>query len=69
MRRFLGRLLGVDKSQCRCASGAHGHAPGQCRDDATRSGGLCASCFEHAAGKFQDYALGQPSRDYDESCI
>ena len=43
------RLLGVDDSQCRCASGAQGHTQGQCHNDATRSGGLCASCFEHVA--------------------
>jgi hypothetical protein len=40
----LGALLGVDNSQCRCPSSAHGHALGQCRNDATRS----AVCVRHA---------------------
>ena len=47
-------LFHLDEGRCRCASGAHGHAPGQCRNDATRSGGLCGSCFEHVADRFQD---------------
>ena len=54
MWRFLRSLLGVDNSQCRCASGTHGYAPGQCRNDATLIGGLCASCFMHAVDRFQD---------------
>jgi len=54
MWQFLKRLLGVDTSRCRCASPGHGHAPGRCRNDATRSGGLCASCFEHVAHRFHD---------------
>jgi hypothetical protein len=54
MWRFLRWLLSQDNSRCRCESGKHGHAPGQCRNGATRSDGLCASCFEHAANRFQD---------------
>jgi hypothetical protein len=30
---LLRRLSGVDNRQCRCASAAHGHAPGQCRTE------------------------------------
>jgi hypothetical protein len=40
MWRFLKRILGGEEGRCRCASGAHGHAPGQCRNAATRSDGL-----------------------------
>jgi hypothetical protein len=58
MWRFLRWLLGIDDSRCRCASGTHGHAPGRCCNDATRSGGLCASCFMHAVDRFQDTHLG-----------
>ena len=53
MWRFLRRLLGLDHSECRCVSGTHGHAPSQCRKGATRSGGLCASCFEKHLNRHQ----------------
>ena len=42
MWRFLRWLFGVDNGRSRCASGAHAHAAGRCRNDATRAGGLCA---------------------------
>jgi hypothetical protein len=51
---FLRWFFGQDINRCRCTIGKHGHAPGQCRNGATRSDGLCASCFEHAANRFQD---------------
>jgi hypothetical protein len=54
MRRLLRRLLHQDENRCRFASGSHGHATRQSRNAATRSDGLSASCFEHAADRFQD---------------
>jgi hypothetical protein len=54
MWRFLKWLLGVDSNRCRCASDSHGHAAGQCSNDATRTGGLCASCYALIADRFQD---------------
>jgi hypothetical protein len=54
MWRFLKRFFAHDENRCRCASSTHGHEPGQCRNAATRADGLCASCFEHAADRFQD---------------
>jgi hypothetical protein len=54
MWRFLKWLFGVDDDRCRCASGTHAHAPGQCRNDATRAGGICASCYHRIADRFQD---------------
>ena len=54
MWRFLKRFLAQGERRCQCGSGAHGHAPGQCCNAATRSDGLCVSCFEHVADRFQD---------------
>ena len=54
MWQFLVWLIGFNDDRCRCTIGTHGHAPGQYRKVATRTGGLCASCFEHVADRFQD---------------